>query len=426
MSLYYEADNSTAFDAAAIPIPPLHGCQIRAEMSFAEAAATFDEWLSCPLSPDQARYRSKGTMRDNRTKIKALNKFFGSLKLRDIHIGQIREYQKMRFSNERNLWAHPAGADKINQEMGLQLRIMRLGNAYTSDIEKYYQSLQVDECEIPKALSQVEQERFLEVAASRPEWEVVYWYSLLAVHIAFSSDEIRTLRQGDINLTHQIVAVNRRAGKNKYRRREVPLTDGSCIWALDRLLERSYRLAGKSPEMHLFPFRLARNQFDGSYHMGETGIRKQFEAIRDAAGVPWFNLNGWRHTAITRMAEAGIPIATIMARAGHCSPKMTAHYTHVSMQAERLAMQSMTRGGRVTPKLPWRPQQQASIDLMNPTIEAEIDRRVALALEDRRDRARTLKAAPQEVDSREAIRDNIATPVPSAPNVVSFPGPRRA
>jgi hypothetical protein len=32
-----------------------------------------------------------------------------------------------------------------------------------------------------------------------------------------------------------------------------------------------------------------------------------------------------------------------MARAGHCSPKMTAHYTHISMQAERMAMQSMNR-----------------------------------------------------------------------------------
>ncbi len=81
----------------------------------------------------------------------------------------------------------------------------------------------MDECEIPKALSPEEQERFLEVAASRPEWEVVYWYSLLAVHIAFSSDEIRTLQQGDINITHQIIAVNRKAGKNKYRRREVRL-----------------------------------------------------------------------------------------------------------------------------------------------------------------------------------------------------------
>jgi integrase len=95
--------------------------------------------------------------------------------------------------------------------------------------------------------------------------------------------------------------------------------------------------------MHLYPARVTRNNFDGSRHMGETGIRKQFEAVRKAAQVPWFRLNGWRHTAITRFAEAGVPIATIMARAGHCSPKMMAHYLHISMQAERMAMQSMNR-----------------------------------------------------------------------------------
>ena len=330
-------ETAATFDPALIPVPPLHGCVIRPEMSFETAAATFDEWLSCPISPDQAlRYRAVRTMRDNRTKIKALNKFFGPLKLSGIHLGHLREFQKMRFSNSRNLWAHPAGANKINAEVGLLLRIMRLGNAYTSDIEKYYEPLQVEEGEIPKALSPEEQDRFLEVAASRPDWQVVYWYSIVALHIAFSSDEMRTLRQGDINLNHQIIAVNRKAGKNKFRRREVPITDSGCLWAIQKLLERSYELVGKAPELYLFPFRISRSQFNGSFHMTETGIRKQFEAIREQAGVPWFHLNGWRHTAITRMAEAGVPIATIMARAGHCSPKMTAHYTHISTRQRDL------------------------------------------------------------------------------------------
>jgi hypothetical protein len=95
------------------------------------------------------------------------------------------------------------------------------------------------------------------------------------------------------------------------------------------------------------PFRISRNQFNGSFHMTETGIRKQFEAIREQGGVAWFHLKGRRHTVITRMAEAAVPISTIMARAGHRSPKMTAHYTHISMQAERFAMQKMGQGRQV-------------------------------------------------------------------------------
>lgn len=310
-------------------------------MSFKEAAVNFLEGIDAPVPHDRARYKAFRTVRDYKTKLKALNKFFGDLPLEEIHLGNFRAYQKERLTNEKATWAHPAGSRKINAELGIVERFLRLSGCWTPELERYYQRLIEDESDIPRALEPDEQEHFLFTAESVPEWHIVWWYSLLALHTGFSSDELRTLRQGDINLRHQIVAVNRRHGKNKWRRREIPLTDPACIWALERLIDRSVELAGRSPELHLFPSRISRNHFDGSRHMGDTGIRKQFDAIRRAANLPWFRQNGWRHTAITRFAEAGIPIATIMARAGHCSPKMTAHYTHISMQAERMAMQSM-------------------------------------------------------------------------------------
>lgn len=367
-------------------VPPVNYGEIRGDMPFPEAAITFDQWMSCPVSSGQVRYRSFRTMRDIRTKLKALGKYFGRHKLQEITVRHLREFQKIRFSNEDGRWAHPAGAEKINAELGLLLRIMKLGGAYSKEIEKYYLPFRAEEPEIPRALSPDEQEHFLEVASSDPEWAIVYWYSLVAVHIAFSSDEMRTLRQGDINLSHQIIAVSRKAGKNKTRRREVPIEDSRCMWALERLLERSYRLAGRSPEFHLFPARISRNHFDGLHHMGETGIRKQFEAVRDAAGLSWFPWNGWRHTAITRMAEAGTHIAIIMARAGHCGPKMTAHYTHISEQAERIAMQRMS-GRRATPQPPKRTP-QASVNLTGPAIQAEIQRQVEMALKREREQLR--------------------------------------
>jgi hypothetical protein len=65
------------------------------------------------------------------------------------------------------------------------------------------------------------------------------------------------------------------------------------------------------------------------------------------------------------------------------------------------------------------------------SIQAEIDRRVALALEDSRGRSRTpSRPPPQETDSQETIRQYLQAgsppSSPAAPNVVSFPGPRRA
>jgi integrase len=313
------------------------------QMSFRDAAKNFLDGIEAPVPHDKARYKSLRTVKDYRLKIKALDKFFGELKLEEIHLGNFRAYQKARLLNSDELWAHQAGTRKTNAELSLVERFMRLANCWPDEMERYYCRLIEEESEIPRALEPDEQEFFLETAQSNPDWHIVHWYSLLALHTGFSTDELRTIRQGDVNMRYQILAVNRRVGKNKFRRREIPLTDSRCMWALERLMERSYELVGKSPEFYLFPFRLMRNHFDGLHHMSETGIRKQFEAVREAAGVPWFQFNGWRHTAMTRMAEAGIPISTIMARAGHVSPKMSMHYIHISAQAERLAMESMDR-----------------------------------------------------------------------------------
>ncbi len=318
---------------------------ISAAMPFHEALRNLIGSLTAPVPYARARYRSRNTLKDYERKASALDLFFGRLAVGEVHLGNFREYQRLRSLNPedprdawrclrgtaargpfadlaaaqawaekhgggyalaRTLWAHRAGAAKINGELGLVERVMKLAGAWTPELERFYERFQVEESEIPRALSPEEQDRLLEVARSRPDWEIVYWYSLLALHTAFSTDELRAIRLGDINLGFGILAVNRKAGKNKFRRREIALTDPGCIWALERLMERAVRLGGAGPEKYLFPFRVVRNHFDGSLPMSETGIRKQFDEVRQAAGLGWFQLNGWRHTAATRMAEAGV------------------------------------------------------------------------------------------------------------------------
>jgi integrase len=254
-------------------------------MTFREAAMNFMQGIEAPVPHDKARYKSFRTVRDYRQKIKALDKFFGELTLQEIHLGNYRSYQKARLLNSDEKWAHQAGATKTNAELGLLERFMRLAGAWTPELERYYNRLVEDEPEIPRALEPDEQEYFLEIAQTKPEWQIVHWYSLLALHTGFSTDELRTIRQGDVNLRFQILAVNRRIGKNKFRRREIPLIDSRCMWALERLMERAHELAGRSPELYLFPFRVRRNHFDGLHHMSETGIRKQFEETREAANL---------------------------------------------------------------------------------------------------------------------------------------------
>ena len=323
----------------------LFASPLSASMSFSQAADCFLESRKAPVSRGRVQYVSPRTLRDYEYHLKTLNVFFAQLPLNEIHLGHFAEYERRRamgdgftrvIGNRKggDRVSSPAGANKIRKELFLVQRIMGRAGCWTTEMKENYLPLQPTDTDIPRALSPDEQDRFLAVGGTSPHWEVIWLYSMVALHLTFSSDEMRTLRIGDINLTSHIISVNRRYGKNKFRRRVIPICDAGCSWALERLIARAKEFGGGQPHHFLFPFKSGR-KWDPERPMCETGLRKPFLQVRAAAGVPWFCLNGWRHTAITRLAEAGVPIAVIMQRSGHVTAKMSEHYTHISEQAHR-------------------------------------------------------------------------------------------
>ena len=60
------------------------------------------------------------------------------------------------------------------------------------------------------------------------------------------------------------------------------------------------------------------------------------------AGLRFHDL---RHHAITELAESQASDQTVMAIAGHVSPKMLAHYSHVRLDAKRRALDALSSGG---------------------------------------------------------------------------------
>jgi len=63
-------------------------------------------------------------------------------------------------------------------------------------------------------------------------------------------------------------------------------------------------------------------------------------SIRAEAGVTC-RLHDLRHTALTKMAEAGVPESTMMALAGHMSRAMLERYSHIPMAAKREAVEAL-------------------------------------------------------------------------------------
>jgi len=319
-------------------------------MSFSEASDSFLESRQAPTtSYGRIQYISRRTYADYVTYLRPLRIFFGKMRLEEITLAHFGDYERKRAAGDGFTRIvgnkkggvpvpSPAGANKIRAELQVLTRIMRKAGCWPDVMRENYEPLQAVDSDIPRALSPDEQEHFLAVAGSNPEWHPLWWYPMVAVHLTFSSDEMRTIRIGDVNLQHKLISVNRRYGKNKYRRRTVDIYDAGCEWALDRLLDRARELGATGPHHFLFPFREAIGRYDPERPMGETGLRKQFDAVRKAARLDWFKLNGWRHTAITRLAERGVSVPIIMKRSGHMTLKMNEHYTHISDQVEREVM----------------------------------------------------------------------------------------
>jgi integrase len=262
--------------------------------------------------------------------------------LGDIHLGHIRNYQEER--------AEEAGPNKINQEVGTLIRILKAGECWTPQMDEMYMPLDHIDSDIPRAISLEEQERWLAATASTERLYMVNWYSIVALRTALGTNEMRGLQLGDINMAQRVVMVRSRSAKNKYRQRTVPLLDDAA-WAMERLLERSRKLGSGAPQHFLFPFRLTTNFYDPTRGMGDSGLKRLWGEARDLTGIRWRPYDT-RHTACTRMAEAGVPVTVIMSYAGHFSRKMFEHYQHISEQAQRkwgdLAQQRMA----FPPKMP--------------------------------------------------------------------------
>jgi integrase len=103
---------------------------------------------------------------------------------------------------------------------------------------------------------------------------------------------------------------------------------------------------------YLFTWRALGGIYDPTKPMSESGIKVGWNEVRAATGLKWFRQYDCRHTAITRLAESGVPVDVIMARAGHVSQKMRQHYTHISQASQRKWLEHSQRFHRVQPAGP--------------------------------------------------------------------------
>lgn len=268
---------------------------------------------------------------------KPLMGFFGSLKLGDIHIGNIIAYRSSRVT---------AGPSLINHEVNCLSQIMDRAGLW-APIAKFYKPLRVPRHGPGQALLQEEALWLLEVASYKKKWKVAYLGSMLSVNTTCGPGELRNLRLKDINIQRMPPTLDVVEGaKNDYRVRSVPL-NADALWAIQELLELSADKGAYLPDHYLFPGRAPSKGQPSLVDKPATSWKTAWYALRKEAAKKYpklatVRMYDLRHHAITSLLEnPAVSEQTIKDVSGHVSKKILERYSHIRMGRKIAALEAL-------------------------------------------------------------------------------------
>lgn len=253
--------------------------------------------------------------------VKALTEFFASRTLETIDSGLVERY-KLHRSQQRRKNARDGrlvSPAAVNRDLAV-LRILfnlAIRLRHTAQNPVVGVKFLKEPNHHMRVLSPDEEERYLQAASS-----LLLDVAILMLETGMRPGEVCHLRVGDVDFKQASVYV--RQGKTSNAIRHIPLTRR----ALDVLI---WRASTASTEW-LFPC-----PYNPARPVGE--VRKAHDAAVRRSGInPRFRLYDLRHTALSRMAMAGIDLPTLKELAGHSQIQMTMRYVHPTLEHKRRVM----------------------------------------------------------------------------------------
>jgi integrase len=178
-----------------------------------------------------------------------------------------------------------------------------------------------------------EQKASMLAAAKRARSRAIYPALMLALNTGERDSEIRNLQWERMDLAKAVLTVSdskTEAGEG----RTIPLYSALLDAMIEYAKWYTKRFGTIQPNWYVFPFGKPRPN-DPTRPM--ITLKTSWDNVRKNAGVSgrWHDN---RHTLITDLAESGAGDETIRAIAGHVSPRMLKHYSHIRMEAKRKAL----------------------------------------------------------------------------------------
>ena len=253
---------------------------------------------------------------------------FGDIRLKTLTIDHVLMYQSQRRDEGR-------APKTINGELSVLRQLLRYARLWYR-FEDDYQALKNTKPPVGQALTDEEQRRLFAVAQARPDWVFAYVAAALSFYCGLRACEIKGLQWKHVDLERARIQIRRSKTPAGWRD---PSLNEACLSALRELWTRAKELGFIEPDHFLFPWQGRAHQIDPTRPM--TAWRTAWRSLRTAAGLPGVRFHDGRHTALTRLCEAGQPDWVIQAQMGHVSPSMMKTYSHIRRKALDEAAKSL-------------------------------------------------------------------------------------
>jgi integrase len=211
-----------------------------------EKAST--EWLA-----GRKKLIAPKTHRIDKERMKPLLAFFGGMRLCDITSDAVRTYQLGRAGKVSNR--------TVNLETKVLRMVLRAGRLWSRIVDDF-KPLPENKQGPGRALTEEQEKKLFQVAASKPEWEVAYYAATLAANTTARGCEIKGLQLRDVDLLNKTMTIRRASTKTDAGARIIPLNSMAC-WAVARLRERANKIGATEPDHYLLPAYLYRHTKNG-------------------------------------------------------------------------------------------------------------------------------------------------------------------
>jgi integrase len=191
--------------------------------------------------------------------------------------------------------------------------------------------------DIGRALSPAEESCLLEAAGKKERWRIAAIVIRALLLTGMRSGELVGATWGQVDFQRRVMTVGR-AKTSSGTGREIPMNNDLFVLLAAHAEWFTRKFGETRPEHYLFPFGKPQPTDPTK---PTTTMKTVWSSIRDEAKVSC-RLHDLRHTAATKMAEAGTPESTMLSLMGHISRQMMEHYSHIRMAAKREAVEALS------------------------------------------------------------------------------------